>query len=252
MPTAPRPMTSAAMANGPETIVNQDAVSKPVVSAMQLVNPGTSSTTSQVSTPVPMANLAKVQPGEHVKIVYPGTGQVLTAANVVTGPNGKLAFPATQLANGTMTVGQPILQNSTNTVSNTTASSQSKQTALVIKGSGVVPAGMVSVPMSTVPVSTAISMPQSQQMQQQPQQQTQPVKQVQAATAQSANATASTIVPSNVQILNVNAMRPATTVAGQQSSKQVNTRVVLNSQIVGGRAGNPGVCLLDHFFFIFL
>ncbi|XP_031789610.1 transcription initiation factor TFIID subunit 4 isoform X5 [Nasonia vitripennis] len=119
-----------------------------------------------------LSALAKVQ-GEHVKIVYPGSGQVIATTGVVNA-NNKLTFPAqsvAQLANGTLGVvtTQTVLQSTSNSaVSQVSAVSGqataaatnqaqtinvNKQTALVIKTS-VAPTGMVSVPMS-VPVTVA-------------------------------------------------------------------------------------------------
>ncbi|XP_058790508.1 transcription initiation factor TFIID subunit 4-like isoform X3 [Phymastichus coffea] len=197
--------------------------------------------------------LAKVQ-AEHLKIVYSGTGQVITAANVVNANASKITFPAgqnvAQLANGSLGVvttqtvlqqqpqqqqqQQPQQQTASNAVANVqtvTAAAQqqcntnqatinlNKPTALVIKTSGA-PGGMVSVPMS-VPVTVAANITNTQQ--------------------QAKPGVTSTIVPSNVQILNVNAMRPGTTpVAGQQQGKQVASRVVINPHVMTGRAGTPG------------
>ncbi|XP_058790507.1 transcription initiation factor TFIID subunit 4-like isoform X2 [Phymastichus coffea] len=200
--------------------------------------------------------LAKVQ-AEHLKIVYSGTGQVITAANVVNANASKITFPAgqnvAQLANGSLGVvttqtvlqqqpqqqqqQQPQQQTASNAVANVqtvTAAAQqqcntnqatinlNKPTALVIKTSGA-PGGMVSVPMS-VPVTVAANITNTQQ--------------------QAKPGVTSTIVPSNVQILNVNAMRPGTTpVAGQQQGKQVASRVVINPHVMTGRAGTPGITL---------
>ncbi|XP_016840344.1 transcription initiation factor TFIID subunit 4 isoform X2 [Nasonia vitripennis] len=188
-----------------------------------------------------LSALAKVQ-GEHVKIVYPGSGQVIATTGVVNA-NNKLTFPAqsvAQLANGTLGVvtTQTVLQSTSNSaVSQVSAVSGqataaatnqaqtinvNKQTALVIKTS-VAPTGMVSVPMS-VPVTVAANI---------------------TNTAQPGKAgVTSAIVPSNVQILNVNALRPATPqVAGQQPAKQVASRVVIGQHMMGGRAGTPGITL---------
>ncbi|KAL6434560.1 hypothetical protein ACFW04_006139 [Cataglyphis niger] len=173
---------------------------------------------------------------ESVKIIYPGVGQVIATTGVANA-NNKLTFPAQtvgQLANGTLGItSQPVLQTTSNVVSNVGSVSQTgSQTvtavnkptgaALVIKTS-VAPGGMVSVPMS-VPVSVAGNA---------------------VSTALQAKAgVTSTIVPSSVQILNVNTMRPATPVAGQQANKQVTPRVVIGQhQLVGARPGAPGITL---------
>ena len=157
--------------------------------------------------------------------------------------NNKLTFPAqtvAQLANGTLGVvtSQAVLQTTSNVVTNVGAGVQAgvqtvanvnKQggTALVIKTSGT-PGGMVSVPMS-VPVSVAGNAANT--------------------TMHGKAGVASTIVPSNVQILNVNPVRPGTPVGAQQAGKQVGNRVVtIGQQFVGARPGVPGV---GTFFILF-
>lgn len=192
------------------------------------------STTNQVSSNQATHIPSLTKTHESVKIIYPGVGQVIATTGVANA-NNKLTFPAQtvgQLANGTLGItSQPVLQTTSNVVSNVGSVSQTgSQTvtavnkptgaALVIKTS-VAPGGMVSVPMS-VPVSVAGNA---------------------VSTALQAKAgVTSTIVPSNVQILNVNTMRPGTPVAGQQANKQVTPRVVIGQhQLVGARPGAPGV-----------
>jgi len=51
--------------------------------------------------------------------------------------------------------------------------------------------------------------------------------------------TPQTILPANVQILNVNALRPQNTQGGVNK----NMSRVMIPQVVGSRAGAPGVCL---------
>ncbi|XP_072767422.1 transcription initiation factor TFIID subunit 4 isoform X2 [Anoplolepis gracilipes] len=193
------------------------------------------STTNQVSSNQATHIPSLTKTHESVKIIYPGVGQVIATTGVANA-NNKLSFPAQtvgQLANGTLGItSQPVLQTTSNVVSNVGSVSQTgSQTvtavnkptgaALVIKTS--VAPGMVSVPMS-VPVSVAGNA---------------------VSTALQAKAgVTSTIVPSNVQILNVNTMRPATPVAGQQANKQVTPRVVIGQhQLVGTRPGAPGITL---------
>lgn len=190
-------------------------------------------TTNQVSSNQTTHIQSLTKTHEPVKIIYPATvGQVIATTGVANA-NNKLTFPAQtvgQLANGTLGITSPgaVLQTTSNAVSNVGSVSQTGSqtvtgvnkptgTALVIKTS-VAPAGMVSVPM-TVPVS---------------------VNAVSTALQAKAGVT-STIVPSNVQILNVNTMRPATPVAGQQANKQVTSRVVIGQPMVGTRSGAPGV-----------
>ncbi|KYN09930.1 Transcription initiation factor TFIID subunit 4 [Trachymyrmex cornetzi] len=192
-------------------------------------------TTNQVSgnqtTHIP--SLTKTH--EPVKLIYPTVGQVIATTGVANA-NNKLSFPAQtvgQLANGTLGItSQAVLQTTANVVTNVGSVSQAaSQTvtavnkptgaALVIKTS--VAPGMVSVPMS-VPVSVAGN--------------------AVSTALQAKGGVTSTIVPSNVQILNVNTMRPATPVAGQQANKQVTPRVVIGQhQLVGARAGGPGITL---------
>lgn len=96
------------------------------------------------------------------------------------------------------------------TTAGTATNATSAPTALMINTSARVP-GMVSVPMTV------------------------------AATAAKSNVT-STIVPSNVQILNVNAVRPTTPVTGGQQAapRQVAaSRVVIGHNVVGARPGAP-------------
>ncbi|CAL7940314.1 unnamed protein product [Xylocopa violacea] len=191
----------------------------------------TNQVTSNQTTNIP--SLTKTH--EPVKIIYPTVGQVIATAGVANA-NNKLSFPAQtvgQLANGTLGItSQAVLQTTSNVVSNvgsvsetgsqTVASvNKSTGTALVIKTS-VAPSGMVSVPMS-VPVSVAGNA-------------------VSTALQGKAGVT-STIVPSNVQILNVNTMRPGTPVAGQQAGKQVAPRVVIGQHMLGARPGAPGITL---------
>ncbi|XP_043526978.1 transcription initiation factor TFIID subunit 4 isoform X1 [Frieseomelitta varia] len=191
----------------------------------------TNQVTSNQTTNIP--SLTKTH--EPVKIIYPTVGQVIATTGVVNA-NNKLSFPAQtvgQLANGTLGItSQAVLQTTSNVVSNVgsvsetgsqTVASVNKPTgtALVIKTS-VAPSGMVSVPMS-VPVSVAGNA-------------------VSTALQGKAGVT-STIVPSNVQILNVNAMRPGTPVTGQQAGKQVAPRVVIGQHMLGTRPGAPGITL---------
>lgn len=190
-------------------------------------------TTNQVSSNQTTHIPSLTKTHEPVKLIYPTVGQVIATTGVANA-NNKLSFPAQtvgQLANGTLGItSQAVLQTTSNVVTNvgsvSQAASQTVTTvnkptgaALVIKTS--VAPGMVSVPMS-VPVSVAGNA---------------------VSTALQAKAgVTSTIVPSNVQIVNVNTMRPATPVAGQQASKQVTPRVVIGQhQLVGARAGGPGV-----------
>lgn len=189
-------------------------------------------TTNQVSSNQTTHIPSLTKTHEPVKLIYPTVGQVIATTGVANA-NNKL-FPAQtvgQLANGTLGItSQAVLQTTSNVVTNVGSVSQAaSQTvtavnkptgaALVIKTS--VAPGMVSVPMS-VPVSVAGNA---------------------VSTALQAKAgVTSTIVPSNVQILNVNTMRPATPVSGQQANKQVTPRVVIGQhQLVGARAGGPGV-----------
>lgn len=191
----------------------------------------TNQVTSNQTTNIP--SLTKTH--EPVKIIYPTVGQVIATTGVANA-NNKLSFPAQtvgQLANGTLGItSQAVLQTTSNVVSNVgsvsetgsqTVASVNKQTgtALVIKTS-VAPSGMVSVPMS-VPVSVAGNA-------------------VSTALQGKAGVT-STIVPSNVQILNVNTMRPGTPVTGQQAGKQVAPRVVIGQHMLGTRPGAPGITL---------
>ncbi|XP_031367776.1 transcription initiation factor TFIID subunit 4-like isoform X1 [Apis dorsata] len=191
----------------------------------------TNQVTSNQTTNIP--SLTKTH--EPVKIIYPTVGQVIATTGVANA-NNKLSFPAQtvgQLANGTLGItSQAVLQTTSNVVSNVgsvsetgsqTVASVNKQTgtALVIKTS-VAPSGMVSVPMS-VPVSVAGNA-------------------VSTALQGKAGVT-STIVPSNVQILNVNTMRPGTPVTGQQTGKQVAPRVVIGQHMLGTRPGAPGITL---------
>ncbi|XP_076682898.1 transcription initiation factor TFIID subunit 4 isoform X2 [Andrena cerasifolii] len=188
-------------------------------------------TSNQTTTHIP--SLAKAH--EPVKIIYPTVGQVIATTGVAN-VNNKLSFPAQtvgQLANGTLGLtSQAVLQATSNVVTNVgsvsdtgsqTVASVNKPTgtALVIKTS-VAPSGMVSVPMS-VPVSVAGN--------------------AVSTALQGKPGVTSTIVPSNVQILNVNAMRPGTPVAGQQAGKQVASRVVIGQHMIGTRPGAPGITL---------
>ncbi|XP_012138576.1 transcription initiation factor TFIID subunit 4 isoform X3 [Megachile rotundata] len=190
----------------------------------------TNQVTSNQTTNIP--SLTKAH--EPVKIIYPTVGQVIATTGVANA-NNKLSFPAQtvgQLANGTLGItSQAVLQTTSNvsnvgsvseTGSQTVASvNKPTGTALVIKTS-VAPSGMVSVPMS-VPVSVAGNA-------------------VSTALQGKAGVT-STIVPSNVQIVNVNTMRPGTPVAGQQAGKQVAPRVVIGQHMLGTRPGAPGITL---------
>ncbi|XP_015586319.1 transcription initiation factor TFIID subunit 4 isoform X2 [Cephus cinctus] len=171
---------------------------------------------------------------QSVKIIYPGSAQAIATTGVVN-TNNKITFPAQtvgQLANGALGVTSQVLQAASNVTTNVGSAIQAtgqstanvnKQTgtALVIKTSAA-PGGMVSVPMS-VPVSVAGN--------------------VANTTLQGKAGVTSTIVPSNVQILNVNTMRPGTPVAGQQPGKQVTSRVVIGPHMVGARPGAPGITL---------
>ncbi|CAG5081045.1 Similar to Taf4: Transcription initiation factor TFIID subunit 4 (Drosophila melanogaster) [Cotesia congregata] len=189
------------------------------------------------------SNIALTKAHESVKLIYnPAVaGQVVTSG--VVNVNNKLTFPAQtvgQLANGTLGVSSQgtVLQSASNVVVSNVGSvvTQSGQqtvvggvnkpgpgTALVIKTSGA-PGGMVSVPMS-VPASVAGNV-------------------VTTTLQAKAGGVASSIVPSNVQFVNVNAVRPGTPVAGQQPGKQVAaSRVVIGPHIVNTRPGGPGITL---------
>ncbi|XP_011263355.1 transcription initiation factor TFIID subunit 4 isoform X1 [Camponotus floridanus] len=241
-----KPITTSTLL--PVNVVTSNAVAPQVITTQQQQQhtqpPGIPpaayinqvSTTNQVSSNQATHIPSLTKTHESVKIIYPGVGQVIATTGVANA-NNKLTFPAQtvgQLANGTLGItSQPVLQTTSNVVvSNVGSVSQTgSQTvtavnkptgaALVIKTS-VAPGGMVSVPMS-VPVSVAGNA---------------------VSTALQAKAgVTSTIVPSNVQILNVNTMRPATPVAGQQANKQVTPRVVIGQQLVGARPGAPGITL---------
>ncbi|XP_051161938.1 transcription initiation factor TFIID subunit 4 isoform X2 [Leptopilina boulardi] len=166
---------------------------------------------------------------EQVKIIYSGAGQVIATTGVVNA-NNKITFPAQnvgQLANGTLGVTTQTVLQTANVVTNTgTVVQQNNQgvnvnkptgTALVIKSSGT-PGGMVSVPLS-VPVSVGGNAVNT--------------------TLQSKAGVTSTIVPSNMQILNMNTIRQGTPVAGQQGGKQVAPRLVIGQPMVGARPGAP-------------
>ncbi|XP_067214536.1 transcription initiation factor TFIID subunit 4 isoform X2 [Linepithema humile] len=191
-------------------------------------------TTNQVSSNQTTHIPSLTKTHEPVKLIYPG--QVIATTGVANA-NNKLTFPTQtvgQLANGALGITtQTVLQTTSNVVSNVgpvsqagsqtvTAVNKPTGAALVIKTS-VAPGGMVSVPMS-VPVSVAGNA---------------------VSTALQAKAgVTSTIVPSNVQILNVNTMRPATPVTGQQGNKQITSRVVIGQhQLVGTRSGTPAITL---------
>lgn len=189
-------------------------------------------TTNQVSSNQATHIPSLTKTHEPVKLIYPTVGQVIATTGVANA-NNKLSFPAQtvgQLANGTLGLTSQAVLQTTNVVTNVGSVSQAaSQTvtavnkptgaALVIKTS--VAPGMVSVPMS-VPVSVAGN--------------------AVSTALQAKGGVTSTIVPSNVQILNVNTMRPATPVAGQQANKQVTPRVVIGQhQLVGARTGGPGV-----------
>ncbi|XP_076649791.1 transcription initiation factor TFIID subunit 4 isoform X2 [Halictus rubicundus] len=191
----------------------------------------TNQVTSNQTTHIP--SLTKTH--EPVKIIYPTVGQVISTTGVAN-VNNKLSFSAQtvgQLANGTLGLtSQAVLQTTSNVATNVSSVSETGSqtvasvnkptgTALVIKTS-VASSSMVSVPMS-VPVSVAGN----------------PV----STALQGKAGVTSTIVPSNVQILNVNAMRPGTPVAGQQGGKQVAPRVVIGQHMIGTRHGTPGITL---------
>ncbi|CAL1680602.1 unnamed protein product [Lasius platythorax] len=241
-----KPITTSTLL--PVNVVTSNAVAPQVITTQQQQQhtqpPGIPpaayinqvSTTNQVSTNQATHIPSLTKTHESVKIIYPGVGQVIATTGVANA-NNKISFPVQtvgQLANGTLGITtQPVLQTTSNVVSNVGSVSQTgSQTvtavnkptgaALVIKTS-VAPGGMVSVPMS-VPVSVADNA---------------------VSTALQAKAgVTSTIVPSNVQILNVNTMRPATPVAGQQANKQVTPRVVIGQhQLVGARPGAPAITL---------
>lgn len=235
-------VTSNAVA--PQVITTQHQQQQQAQQQQHTQPPGISAYINQVTTNQVSSNQTTHIPSltkshEPVKIIYPtAVGQVIATTGVANA-NNKLTFPAQtvgQLANGTLGItSSTVLQTTSNAVSNVGSVSQTGSqtvtgvnkptgTALVIKTS-VAPAGMVSVPM-TVPVSgNAVS------------------------TALQAKAgVTSTIVPSNVQILNVNAMRPATPVAGQQANKQVTSRVVIGQPMVGTRSGAPGVRICSIVF----
>lgn len=166
---------------------------------------------------------------EQVKIIYSGAGQVIATTGVVNA-NNKITFPAQnvgQLANGTLGVTTQTVLQTANVVTNTGTVVQANTqgvnvnkptgTALVIKSSAT-PGGMVSVPLS-VPVSVAGNAVNT--------------------TLQSKAGVTSAIVPSNMQILNMNTIRQGTPVAGQQGGKQVAPRLVIGQQMVGARPGAP-------------
>lgn len=199
---------AAAAQPKPQKVANG---SPPEVSKQQqLVNPTTSAPTT--------TTVVKTEQ-QQVKIIYP---QVIAGSGVINASN-KIAFPAqtvSQLANGAINIAGPTTSNVATVVQSNSTTLVNKPAALVIKTSGA-PSGMVSVPMS-VPVSVAANA---------------------ANTLQNKTCSTSTIVPNSVQILNVNPMRPATPVAGQQQNKQVAPRVVIGQHMVNTRPGTPGVRL---------
>ena len=184
---------------------------------------GNQVTSNQTSVP------ALTKTHEQVKIIYSGAGQVIATSGVVNA-NNKLTFPTQtvgQLANGTLGVTTQTVLHTTSNVTNTGCVPQTSSqginvnkptgTALVIKSSGA-PGGMVSVPL-TVPVSVGGNAVNT--------------------TLQGKAGVTSTIVPSNMQILNMNTIRQGTPVAGQQAGKQVAPRIVIGQQMVGARHGAP-------------
>ncbi|XP_060832549.1 transcription initiation factor TFIID subunit 4 isoform X3 [Bombus pascuorum] len=224
-------VTSNTVAPQVTTQQQQQHTQSAVPSAAYINQVTTNQATSNQTTNIP--SLTKTH--EPVKIIYPTVGQVIATTGVATA-NNKLSFPAQtvgQLANGTLGItSQAVLQTPSNVVSNVgsvsetgsqTVASVNKPTgtALVLKTSAA-PSGMVSVPMS-VPVSVAGNA-------------------VSTALQGKAGVT-STIVPSNVQILNVNAMRPGTPVTGQQAGKQVPSRVLIGQHMIGTRPGTSGITL---------
>ncbi|XP_020708158.1 transcription initiation factor TFIID subunit 4 isoform X2 [Athalia rosae] len=187
-----------------------------------------------------ISNLTKTHEQQPVKLIYP------TSTTGIVNVNNRLSFPTQtvgHLPNGSIgvtsqtvlqttsgiaahnigSISQSNSQSTTSTLSLASANVNKQQggTALVIK-TNAAPGGMVSVPMS-VPVSVAGN--------------------AASTTLQGKAGVTSTIVPSNVQILNVNTMRPGTPVAGQQPGKQVASRVVIGQHMVGTRPGAPGITL---------
>ena len=169
---------------------------------LQPQNQPTATYMNQVTSNQSVPALAKTH--EQVKIIYSSAGQVITTSGAVN-TNNKISFPGQtvgQLANGTLG-SATVLQTTPNVVTSTGS----------VKQTGV---RMVSVPLS-VPVSVGGN----------------------TANTTLQGKTGGTIVPSNMQILNMNAIRPGTPAAGQQAGKQVAPRIVIGQPMMGARPGAP-------------
>ncbi|XP_033223536.1 transcription initiation factor TFIID subunit 4 isoform X2 [Belonocnema kinseyi] len=136
------------------------------------------------------------------KIIYSAAGQVLTTSGVVNA-NNKITFPGQtvgQLVNGTLGV-----TNVTNVVTSTGPVKQAGGQVNLNKQTGtalVIKSSAAPGGMVSVPVSVGAN-------------------------------------TGNMQILNMNAIRPGTPIAGQQVGKQVAPRIVIGQQMVGARPGAP-------------
>ncbi|XP_011702925.1 PREDICTED: transcription initiation factor TFIID subunit 4B-like isoform X2 [Wasmannia auropunctata] len=229
---APQVITTQQPQPQPQPQQQQQHAQPPGISSAIYINQEmTNQVSSNQTTHIP--SLTKTH--KPVKFIYPTIrfGQVIPTTGVANA-NNKLSFPAQtvgQLTNDTLDItSQAVLQTTANVVTNDGSVSQAaSQTvtavnkptgvAFMIKRFNVAP-GMVSVPMS-VPVSVAGN--------------------AVSTALQAKDEVTSTIVPSNVQILNENTMRPATPVAGQQANEQVTPRAVIGQhQLVRARTGSPG------------
>lgn len=147
------------------------------------------------------------------KIIYSAAGQVLTTSGVVNA-NNKITFPGQtvgQLVNGTLGV-----TNVTNVVTSTGSVKQAGGQVNVNKQTGtalVIKSSGAPGGMVSVPVSVGGN-------------------------------------TGNMQILNMNAIRPGTPITGQQVGKQVAPRIVIGQQMVGARPGAPVSTF--HFLTLFL
>lgn len=172
-----------------------------------------------------------------VKLVYPQGNQSMSSTGAVI--TNRVAFPAQTVPNGNINLSSLTQQSVLQTTASNVQSVQNKQPGIVIKTSGN-PTGapsLVSVPMNatsnishvnnigssaataSIPNIMTLSKPMSQTV----------------VSSQNMVAQPQTIIPGNVQILNV---RPG--VPGPQQQKGVQSRVVINApQMVGARPGQP-------------
>ncbi|XP_044014324.1 transcription initiation factor TFIID subunit 4 isoform X2 [Aphidius gifuensis] len=162
-----------------------------------------------------------------------GASTVTSNINKTSGTQSIVLQPLNVSTNSVVVSGG---QTITTNINKTQQQQQPSATQTIVLNKSNIQAGMVSVPMS-VPVSVAGNTANA----------TLQGRPIGVATSSGGGGGGGggggqTIVPGNLQIVNVNQVRPSTPVGNHQTGRQVPSRVILSPQILT-RPGGPGITL---------